>query len=62
MPAPRKPKTPDGSYPLTIREIPGDVMIGLESLADAEGRSVEAEALHILRQAVRRRKGAQTPA
>lgn len=55
MSAPRKPKSPDGLYPLTVRDIPGDVLMGLEILADAQERSVEAEARIILQQAVRRR-------
>lgn len=57
MSAPRKPKSPDGEYPLTLRHVPGETMIGLEALADAEGRSAEAQALYILREAVRRRAG-----
>lgn len=55
MAAPRKPKTPEGHYLLTIRDVPGDVMIGLEGLADAEERSVEAEALVLLREVVKQR-------
>lgn len=56
MAAPRKPKTPDGKYLLTLREVPGDVMIGLEALADADRRSAEAEAIHLLQEVVRRRR------
>lgn len=60
MAAPRKPKSPEGTYPLTIREVPGDAMLGLEAMADADGRSVEAEALYLLREAVRRRRRRET--
>lgn len=55
----RKEKTPEGHYLLTIREVPGDAMLGLEAMADADGRSVEAEALYLLREAVRKRRRRQ---
>ena len=53
MSAPRKPKDPASSYLLTIRGIPGDVMIALEAMADAEGRFVEPQALHLIQVAIR---------
>ena len=49
------PKVPEGLYYLPLRNVPGDVMLGLEALARAEGRSVEAEARKLLQETVRRR-------
>lgn len=57
MPAKPLPKSPDGRYDLLLRDVPGDVLIALESLAEAQGRSTMAEARALLQETVRRRAG-----
>lgn len=57
MPAKPLPKSPTETYDLLLRDVPGDVLIALESLAGAEGRSVMAEARKLLQESVRRRAG-----
>lgn len=56
---PRTQKSPQGSYDLLLRDIPGDVFLALEALADAEGRKVGSQARKLLLEAVRRRAARQ---
>lgn len=51
-----KPKTAEGVYDLLLRDVPGDVMMALEVLAESEGRSAMAEARKLLAEAVRRKR------
>jgi hypothetical protein len=56
MPAHPIPKTPDGTYYLPLRGVPGEVLIALETAAKEEGRSTYAQAIRVLKVWARRRK------
>ncbi|MDQ3159313.1 MAG: hypothetical protein M3P98_04245 [bacterium] len=55
MPAKPIPKILGETYYLPLRNVPGEVLIGLEAIARAEGRSVESQARKLLQDGVKRK-------